>query len=119
MQSLADRRATVMNTGSRSGLAVLDVRGSAAMAADESLVAALATAGERYREVRLSVRSARLVSQTGAIVRVESVVDTSAHVVVDESGSGTPCPAVTGSPMVFTLRWADGRWRVASVDSVS
>lgn len=123
MQSLADLRATVMNTGSASSLAVLDAAGSAAMTADESLVRALAAAGERYRDVQLSVRSARLHSPSGAALRgdtveVEAVVDTSAHVVVDRSGSRTARDAVRGSPMVFTLHWG-GRWRIASVESLS
>jgi hypothetical protein len=123
MQSLADQRARVMNTGSASSLAVLDAPGSAAMTADESLVRALAAAGERYRDVRLSVRSARLLSPSGAVrgdtVAVEAVIDTSAHVLVDRSGRDTLRGAATGSPMVFTLRWADGRWRVASVDGTA
>jgi serine/threonine protein kinase len=119
MQSLADRRAAVMTSASQAALSELDVQHSAAMAADRSLVRSLVTAGERYAEVRLTVRSARPVSSDGDTVRVEAVVDTSAHVVLDRAGRATPRAAVTGQPMVFTMQWASGRWRIASVEGLS
>jgi hypothetical protein len=118
MQSLADQRAAVMGSASQGALSELDVEHSAAMAADRSAVRSLATAGERYAQVRLTVRSARLVSSGGDTVRVEAVVDTSAHVMVDRAGRETPRAAATGQPLVFTMRWS-GRWRIEAVEAVS
>lgn len=115
MQSLADRRARLMSSGSAEGLEVLDVPDSAAMASDRASLAALLAAGERYRDVRFTVRSARLVASHGEVASVEAVVDTSAHVVVREPGSARPQPQAAGEPMVFSLRWGEARWRIESV----
>jgi hypothetical protein len=49
---------------------------------------------------------------------VEAVVDTSAHTVIDAAGAVRPRGASSGEPMVFALRWGEGRWRVASVEEV-
>jgi hypothetical protein len=107
----------LMNSGSPEGLDTLDVRDSAAMASDRASLGALVAAGERYRDVRFTVRSARLVAARDAAVTLEAVVDTSAHAVVRASGSVTPRPPLAGEPMVFGLRWIQGRWRIESVEA--
>jgi hypothetical protein len=115
MQELSRVRAGLMNSGDPGALDDLDVPGSSAWSADAALLQQVATNGQRFEGVVLTVRSARVLTSRGGAAQVEAVVDTAAHTVVGPDGRRTPRPPEVGRPMVFHLRWAEGLWRVERV----
>jgi len=117
MQELSDLRAHAMNAASSTDLALLDVPGSPALAADRATLDRLRRSGSSYAGVALRVRSATVVAVTADRARVRAVVDTAAYDVVSDSGPPLPQPARAGDPMRFTLRWADARWQVERVEA--
>jgi len=126
MQALADRRASVVTTGDRAGLSLLDVPGSPAMAADTKLLEDLRAAGESYDGVGLLVRTSRVVTSVSSpggrqqdMVAVEAAVDTTAYTLIGVSGTRQARPALRGAEMRFDLRWVDGRWLIERVTAAA
>ncbi|HET8766514.1 MAG TPA: protein kinase, partial [Pedococcus sp.] len=114
VQALADERAGLVVAGDPTRLDALDVPGSQALHQDVAALRDLAARHQRYEGVRLTARTARLVTVSPTTATIEASVDTAAYQVVG-AGRVEHRPATTGQPLRLALAWHDGRWKVDSV----
>ncbi len=106
-RALADRSAD--------GLALADGPGSAQLAHDLDIVAALAEAGQRYVGLSFSVTQAEWLSTGATIAHVRAVVARSAYRVVGPGDAVHEQPSDAGTPCRYVLVRGEGGWRIADV----
>ena len=112
LQRLADARARAYELGDVRLLGAVDVPGSPAQAHDQQVIRGAVAAGATYAALRYVVRSAQTTSADGDLATVRAQVDTSAHTVVGRDGDRTARAATVGRPVLITLRWTAGGWRI-------
>ncbi|MGN6301671.1 MAG: protein kinase domain-containing protein [Angustibacter sp.] len=117
-QALADERARLVVAGDPTRLGDLDAPGSQALRQDTDALRDLADRHQRYEGVRLTARTARLVTVSATKATIDASVDTAAYEVVG-NGRVEHRPAATGRPLRLLLVWHDGRWKVDAVTDPS
>lgn len=124
---LATAREVVARASRQRALALSTARGSTGMApgsaadrADRDAVRALATAGLRYRGLRLTPRSVQVRSRQPGRAVLDVVVDTSAYAVVDRRGRvlRRVSAAPGGRSLLEVVRTPQG-WQIAAVGGYS
>lgn len=115
LQGLADLRAAALSTADPVALVGAEPEGTAAYLADAATVARLRDQRQRYRDLSFTVREAQVVSRDGNIAIVRATVDRAACTVEGEDGSTQSLAAAPGEPLRYTLRLADGAWRLTDV----
>ncbi len=115
LQALAEVRARAL-TEADVGLlrgALLD--GSPAHAADVRTLEALQSAGLRWADLGVTVRSAVLLSATGTSARVRAVVDQGPYVVLGPDAARTQMGGAAGSELTYALELTEAGWRISDV----
>lgn len=113
-QSLADERARLVVAGDPARLGDLDAPGSQALRQDSQALRDLAARHQRYAGVRLTARTARLVTVSATRATIDVSVDTAAYEVLG-AGRVEHRPPTTGRPLRLVLVWHDARWKVDAV----
>ena len=93
--------------------ALLD--GSPAYAADVRTLEALQSAGQRWADLGVTVRSAELLSATGTSARVRAVVDQGPYVVLGPGAARTQMGGAAGSELTYALELTEAGWRISDV----
>jgi hypothetical protein len=113
VRRLAATRADVLNTGSATGLAAVDLRGSPAWRADAALLSGLSRSGVRVQGLRFRVASARLVRWEDDKAVVRTRIEVSAHRRVAAAVGAEEVPASTSRIVDLVLQPdSEGNWRV-------